>query len=181
MFNKNNNYKKQNGRGFKTVKRVNNVFKARLDWGDNPNMSDDLYDEIAEVIEGTKFNKISIPVSASRSTLATFTDGELSEKDAVKVTAIGYIRSFDTDALVFDIVVFNNFLESVTTANITEGAELCIVPVFTTTKDGGLKTITKFMLEYHEVEENTEEAIEEIVEEAVEEEVSHDDCSPEEE
>lgn len=164
MNNRNNNYKKQNGRGFKPVKKINNTFKALLEWGNE--YTDGVYEEVAEVIETTKFEKISIAVSATRGALAEFSDSpvELSEKDASKVTSIGYIKSFDSDALSFDIVVFNNFLDVVSAVANDKRHYLSIVPVITTTKEGSLRTITKFILKFGTYDVEADD-LEDIIEE----------------
>ena len=164
MNNRNNNYKKQNGRSFKPVKKINNTFKALLEWGNE--YIDGVYEEVAEVIETTKFEKISIAVSATRGTLAEFSDSpvELSEKDASKVTSIGYIKSFDSDALSFYFVVFNNFLDVVSAVAEDKRHYLSIVPVITTTKEGSLRTITKFILKVGTYDVEADD-LEDIIEE----------------
>ena len=64
-------------------------------------LSDNLYNEIMEIIQTTKFNKISFPLSIQRSVL----DPSVSEDDTRVYTA-GYIKKFNRNK--FIVFLFNS-------------------------------------------------------------------------
>jgi len=100
-----------------------------------------------DVLANTLFNKISISLTAYRSLI----DHTTTDADDTRVSTIGYIRDYDANATEFTVVIYNNFVEYTKMYK-----EFIIEPIFTTFREGGLKTITKFNLT------PCEEAVEEI-------------------
>lgn len=98
-------------------------------------VSNDICNEIMDVIETTKFDKISIPLSSYR----RYYDSRIDEKDT-KIFVIGYIRKFNKEDNTFTVVIFNN-----NTKTVTEFANPEITVGFTQFKDK-LGTITKFII-----------------------------------
>ena len=125
MFNKNRTNQKRIVKN--TVLEV--PFKTPSD------ISNDIYNEIMDVIETTKFDKISIPLSSYRH----YYDNRVDEKDT-KVFVIGYIRKFNKDDNTFTVVIFNNNAKTVTEFTNPE-----ITVGFTQFKDK-LGAITKFII-----------------------------------
>lgn len=98
-------------------------------------VSNDICNEIMDVIETTKFDKISIPLSSYR----RYYDSRIDEKDT-KIFVIGYIRKFNKEDNTFTVVIFNN-----NTKTVTEFANPEITVGFTQFKDK-LGAITKFII-----------------------------------
>lgn len=98
-------------------------------------ISDDLYNDIMEVLQTTKFGKISFPLSSYRK----FFD-ENSSDDDKRIITIGYIKKFDQKNSKFVVVLFNN------NKDIVDKFETPTIEVVATQRNGKLGTITKLNL-----------------------------------
>ena len=83
------------------TKRRNNPNIMEVPFILDESLSDNLYNEIMEIIQTTKFNKISFPLSIQRSVL----DPSVSEDDTRVYTA-GYIKKFNRNK--FIVYLFNS-------------------------------------------------------------------------
>jgi hypothetical protein len=133
-FNQNNNerkrnFKKRNERNTTKQHKVNEL-KAQLYLPADLNES--IAFEIIDVLNNTRFNKISIPLNMSKRLIDS--------KDAndTRVTTIGYIRDYDPETEMFTVIVFDNFIESVNSLG-----DIAMDITFVTYKDK-LRNITKF-------------------------------------
>lgn len=114
-------------------KRQNNAIEARLSLPTD--LSDDLYNEIMEVLQTTKFNKISFPLSSYRHNH----DNTLPADDT-RVITVGYIKKFDQKNNKFIVVLFNN------AKAVIDGFVNPVIDVSFTQYNGKLGTITKLII-----------------------------------
>ena len=96
-------------------------------------ISENAKNELLEVLKGTKFNRISIPVSTYR----YYVDKNVNSDDN-RVVTIGYIKNYNAEKGEFTVVVFNNNCEA-----ICEFANPALEIVFSE-YNGKLGCITKF-------------------------------------
>ena len=66
-------------------------------------LPNDIHNEIMDIIETTKFDKISVPVSSYR----RFYDNRVDASDN-RTSVIGYIRSFNKEDNTFTVVIYSN-------------------------------------------------------------------------
>ncbi len=85
-------------------KSNNNYLEAQLVFDES--VSDELKEEIINVLATTKFNKLSYPISTYSYLL--FENVENSEN---KTTVVGYIKKFIKDESKFVFVIYNNSKE----------------------------------------------------------------------
>lgn len=85
-------------------KSNNNYLEAQLVFDES--VSDELKEEIINVLATTKFNKLSYPISTYSYLL--FENVENSEN---KTTVVGYIKKFIKDESKFIFVIYNNSKE----------------------------------------------------------------------
>lgn len=132
----NNNHRGRNNNRNKVAKqpKVNpNEIKAPLYL--SANLSEDIINEITDVLTNTRFNKISIPLSTYRCLVDSNVDA-----DDNRVCTIGYIRNYNAETKEFTVVVFSNFIDI-----IKEQGDIALELQFTKYKEG-LGTITKFII-----------------------------------
>lgn len=98
-------------------------------------LNENIVNEIPDVLTGTRFNKISIPLNIRK----CFLDYNVDENDT-RTSTIGYIRRYNAETREFTVVIFSNFIDAV-----KEYANVAVEPQFTTYKDG-LGTITKLTM-----------------------------------
>lgn len=140
-FNQNNNERNYNNRGRnnnfndrKVAKqpRVNpNEVKAPLYLP--ADLDKNILTEINDVLNETKFNKISIPIGTYRCLIESNVDC-----DDNRVRTIGYIKKYNPETKEFTIVIFENLIEK-----IKEQGDIAVELQFTKYKNT-LGTITKF-------------------------------------
>lgn len=124
MFNKNHTPKR-------TVK--NAVLKVPFTMP--ADLTNDIHNEIMDIIETTKFDKVSVPVSSYR----RFYDNRIDASDN-RTSVIGYIKSFNKEDNTFTVVIYSN------NAKITSDfANPEITIAFTIYKDE-FGAITKFII-----------------------------------
>ena len=68
-------------------------------------ISDELKEEILQVLKATRFSKISIPLSTYRYLVDSSVKAD---EKPIRVTTVGYIRKFNSETNVFTVVLFNN-------------------------------------------------------------------------
>jgi hypothetical protein len=95
-------------------------------------ISEELRNEILEVFAGTKFNKISFPLSSYRRLL-----DQNAPEDETRSLTVGYVFKFDPEMNKFTVVLYNTVL---TTIQAFENP--VIEPVFTQ-RNGKLGTVIK--------------------------------------
>lgn len=100
--------------------------------------SEEIINEIIDVLKGTKFNKISIPLTTYR-----YMCDESIPEDDIRITTAGYIKKFNATDKTFTVVLFANNAKAITEKYAKE--DLMIEAVFTQYKDK-LGIITKFVL-----------------------------------
>ena len=140
---KNNNKRKFNNKNTKQ-KKVN-PRELKLPLYLSADLSDDIYNEIIDVLNSTKFNKISIPLNISRNLI----NPNSSENDN-KVSVIGYIRNYNTSNGEFTAILFDNFIEPIKNLG-----DVAMSVSFNTYKEK-LTTITRFEIIPVVFEEKTE-------------------------
>lgn len=101
---KNNNKRKFNNKNNKQ-KRVNPK-EVKLPVYLPADLNEDIYNEIVDLLNTTKFNKISIPVNISRHLINP-------DDTSNKVSVIGYIRNYNPETTEFTIILFDNLVEPV--------------------------------------------------------------------
>ena len=121
MYNNRNNRSQQ--------KNNNRVVASVVFPGD---ISEELRNEILEVFAGTKFNKISFPLSSYRRLL-----DQNAPDDETRSLTVGYVFKFDPEMNKFTVVLYNTVL---TTIQAFENP--VIEPVFTQ-RNGKLGTVIK--------------------------------------
>jgi hypothetical protein len=146
MGNKNNkqfnNEKKHNKKDYKkpnNKRKVNTEIKIPLYL--SADLSEDIRDEIIDVLNINIFNKISIPLNISRSLV----NPDTKEGD-VRVSTIGYIRSYDSESMEFTVTIFDNFINTV-----KDLGDVAMDISFVTYKDKFV-SITKFIVIPVEIE-----------------------------
>ena len=82
----------------------NNYLEAQLVFDES--VSDELKEEIINVLATTKFNKLSYPISTYSYLLFEFV-----ENSENKTTVVGYIKKFIKDESKFVFVIYNNSKE----------------------------------------------------------------------
>ena len=125
---------KENKKFFKKSKNNPNEIKAPLTI--NKVIDENVYTEIIDVLDSTKFNKVSIPIGMFR----TLIDSNVDADDA-RVTTVGYIRNYNAETKEFSVVIFKGYLEL-----IKKHDKYTVDLLFTETSKGGLGTITKFVI-----------------------------------
>lgn len=70
--------------------------------------SDEVRQEVLNVLSSTQFNKISIPLYSIRNIL--FED----ESDNTKNITVGYIRGYDSETNEFTVVIYDGFKDKIT-------------------------------------------------------------------
>lgn len=139
----NNNERNQNNHvtrsnNFNDNRRNNKVKKV------NPNeitiplylpadLDENIINEIIDVLESTKFNKISVPLGTYRYLIDSNANA-----DDDRISTIGYIRNYNKETKEFTVITFGRFAELLKEKNCT-----VIELMFTIYKDS-LGTITKF-------------------------------------
>lgn len=100
-------------------------------------MNDDIYNEIIDVLNSTKFNNISIPFSIYR----TLIDDSI-DSDDTRVSNAGFIKrwKYDPKPGYFVISIFNSLKETIAKL------ENPVFIIHYTEYDGKLGTITKIVL-----------------------------------
>lgn len=153
--NQNNNGKKYNNNGG----RNNNRNKVNMQSKVNPNeikvplylpadLNKNIINEIIDVINTTKFDKISIPLGTYRCLIDSNADANDN-----RISTIGYIRKYDTETEMFTVVIFNNFIDL-----FKSKSDNAITLQYNSYKDH-LGTITKFNIVpvfYEDESENDE-------------------------
>lgn len=81
--------------------KQNNHFKVGFVLPDD--ISENVKAEVMEVLESTKFNKISFPISTYR----YYVDSNV-DTDDNRVVTVGYIKNYDVEKQLFTIVIFGN-------------------------------------------------------------------------
>lgn len=138
MNNYRNNERNQNRRGYNN-KKANKQPKV------NPNeikiplylpvdLNDGVKNEIYDVLESTKFDKISIPLGIYRNLIEDCEEGD------TRVCTIGYIRSYDAESAVFTVVLFSKYANMVKEL----GMNNLVLELMFNTYNDTLRTITKF-------------------------------------
>ena len=123
-----------NKKFFKKPKTNPNEIKAPLFI--NKVIDENMYTEILEVLESTKFNKVSIPIGMFKSLIDSNVDA-----DDSRVTTVGYIRNYNAETKEFSVIIFKGYAELIKKYN-KYAADL----LFTEHPKGGLGTITKFII-----------------------------------
>jgi len=155
----NNTIKKNNEKNHNNEGRRNNFSKRDKQPKVNPNeiklplylpadLDEKIANEILNVLDSTKFNKISIPVGTYRGFLEDVDEGDN------RVCTIGYIRNYNAENNEFTVVVFSKF-----TNTIKEFGDIAMELAFNIYKNA-LGTITKFNIVpvvYGEIEGVNEE------------------------
>lgn len=98
-------------------------------------ITEELRTEIMDVINTTKFNKISFPLSSYR-----HSHDDSIPADDTRVITVGYIKKFDRKNSVFHVVLFNNV------KSLIEEFDNPIIKVDFTQYNGKLGTITKLII-----------------------------------
>lgn len=100
--------------------------------------SEEVINEIVDVLKGTRFNKISVPLTSYRHLY----DDSIA-KDDTRISTIGYIKKFNATDKTFTVVLFTNNAKIITEKYDKE--KLMIEAVFTQYKEK-LGVITKLIL-----------------------------------
>lgn len=100
--------------------------------------SEEVVNEIIEVLKSTRFNKISFPLTSYRRIYDDTTSA-----DDNRVVAVGYIKKFDATNKTFTVIMFNNNADALTKKYKKE--DLMIEAVFTQFKEK-LGIITKLVI-----------------------------------
>lgn len=100
--------------------------------------SEEVVNEIIEVLKSTRFNKISFPLTSYRRIYDDTTSA-----DDNRVVAVGYIKKFDATNKTFTVIMFNNNADVLTKKYKKE--DLMIEAVFTQFKEK-LGIITKLVI-----------------------------------
>lgn len=116
----------------KTTKKapVNTNFTAKLAL--YRDTSDEVFNEIVDVLKKTRFNRISFPLNSYRKLF----DPSLPADDA-RLLTVGYIKKFDAEKMEFTVAVFPKSRE------VVEGFGTSVIEVVWNEKDNKLTTITK--------------------------------------
>lgn len=101
--------------------------------------SEEIINEIIDVLKGTRFNKISVPLTSYR-----YIYDDSIAKDDTRVNTIGYIKKFNATDKTFTVVVFTNNANVITKKY--DKDKLMIEAVFTKYKEKQLGVITKLVL-----------------------------------
>lgn len=110
--------------------RINN--KIELGFYLPPEASDDLVEEVNNVLASTPFSKISFPITTYKS----YVDKRVPETDN-KVTAVGYIKSYNAETKMFTVIIFSGIAETITKF------EQPVLEVIYSEHDGKLGVITR--------------------------------------
>lgn len=100
--------------------------------------SEEVVNEIIEVLKSTRFNKISFPLTSYRRIYDDTTSA-----DDNRVVAVGYIKKFDATNKTFTVIMFSNNADTLTKKYKKE--DLMIEAVFTQFKEK-LGIITKLVI-----------------------------------
>ena len=95
--------------------------------------TDEVMEDIFEVLKKTPFNKISVPVGTYRYLI----DDSIAEDDN-RVITVGYIKRYDPEIRVFDIAIFNANKQTI------EAFDNKALELVFTEYNNKLGTITKF-------------------------------------
>lgn len=109
-------------------------------------LNENIIEEIIDVLAGTKFNKISIPLGTYRCLVDNNTDVNDS-----RICTIGYINNYNESTKEFTVVIYNNFINTVKEFNNP------VIDIKFTIHEDKLGTIVKFNV----IPTITEECIEE--------------------
>lgn len=123
---------------------IRNIIKAQLDLSA---ISDEIAEEIEQVISATRFNKISIPVYCPRYLL---TEEENKDTPDKRTTIVGYVKRYNPEDRTFQIVLFASVK-----ATINGFINPIIKPAYTQYNDK-LSVITKLVIALGEAEEEDE-------------------------
>ena len=102
-------------------------------------ISDELKEEILQVLKSTRFSKISIPLSTYRYLVDSSVKAD---EKPIRVTTVGYIRKFNAETNVFTVVLFNNSTYKDTIESFTDP----VIELGWSEFKDKLGTITKFVI-----------------------------------
>lgn len=114
----------------KRLPRVNN--KIELGFYLPPEASDDLVEEVNNILASTPFSKISFPVTTYKS----YVDRRVPATDN-KVTVVGYIKGYNAETKMFTVIIFNANAETISKF------EQPLLEVIYSEHDGKLGVITR--------------------------------------
>ena len=116
----------------KTTKqpRINN--KITLGFYIDPETPESVVTDIETVLATTPFDKISFPITTYKSYL----DKRIPDDDN-RVSAVGYVKGYDTEKKLFTVIIFNGVAETITKF------EQPILEVVFSSRDNKLNIITR--------------------------------------